>query len=81
MDKYLKAIYENGVFRPLEAVALPEHQAVTLAVHQDDHAAANAEDTRNAYDVAQESGLIGLIASAPADLSTNKTHFQGFGCE
>ena len=81
MAKYFKAIYENGVFRPLEAVALPEHQEVTLAVHEDDHAAANAKDTRNAYDLAQELGLIGLIANAPANLSTNKAHFQGFGGE
>jgi predicted DNA-binding antitoxin AbrB/MazE fold protein len=28
----LEAIYENGVFRPLRAVSLPEHQRVHLIV-------------------------------------------------
>jgi len=79
MDMHLKAVYENGVFRPLEAVTLPEHQEVTLAVHQGEPAP--AEDDRNAYDLAQELGLIGPVTEAPADLSTNKTHFQGFGGE
>ncbi len=77
MDKNLKAIYENGVFRPLEPVALSEHQTVTLAVRED--AAANTP--RNAYDAAQELGLIGMITDAPADLSTNKAYFEGFGVE
>ena len=77
MDKSLKAIYENGVFRPLEPVSLPEHQEVTLAVRE--HVAANAP--RNAYDAAQALGLIGLVTDAPADLSTNKAHFEGFGAE
>ncbi|MEZ5584160.1 MAG: antitoxin family protein [Candidatus Competibacteraceae bacterium] len=50
MDMLLKAVYENGVFRPLEAVTLPEHQEVTLAVHQDE--STPTEDDRNAYDLA-----------------------------
>ncbi len=77
MDKNLKAIYENGVFRPLEPVALPEHQTVTLAVRED----ASANTPRNAYDAAQELGLIGMITDAPADLSTNNAYFEGFGAE
>ncbi len=77
MDKNLKAIYENGVFRPLEPVTLPEHQEVTLAVCK----SVAANTPRNAYDAAQELGLIGLITDAPADLSTNKAHFEGFGAE
>ena len=32
MTKQLRAIYENGVFRPLEPVALAEHQEVMLSV-------------------------------------------------
>ncbi|MEE4376332.1 MAG: hypothetical protein HC808_19100 [Candidatus Competibacteraceae bacterium] len=31
--------------------------------------------------VAQELSLIGLIVDAPANLSNNKAHFQGFGGE
>ena len=29
----VEAIYRNGVFNPLEAVALPENQRVRLSVH------------------------------------------------
>lgn len=32
MTKHVSAIYENGVFRPLEPVALEEHQEVMLSV-------------------------------------------------
>lgn len=30
----LEAIYENGVFRPLQSVDLPEHQLVTVTIEQ-----------------------------------------------
>ena len=32
MTVQVKAIYENGVFRPLEAVDLPERQQVTVTI-------------------------------------------------
>lgn len=32
MEQQFKAIYEDGVFRPLEPVNLEEHQQVTLAI-------------------------------------------------
>ena len=32
MTRSLKAIYENGILRPLEPLALEEHQQVTLTV-------------------------------------------------
>jgi predicted DNA-binding antitoxin AbrB/MazE fold protein len=32
MITQLEAIYENGVFRPLQPVDLPEHQRVTLTI-------------------------------------------------
>jgi predicted DNA-binding antitoxin AbrB/MazE fold protein len=30
VDKQIEAVFENGVFRPLGPVDLPEHQRVTL---------------------------------------------------
>jgi predicted DNA-binding antitoxin AbrB/MazE fold protein len=36
MKKSVEAIYENGVFRPLEPVDLPEHQRVQLTVADED---------------------------------------------
>jgi hypothetical protein len=32
MSTQVKAIYENGVFRPLQTVQLPEHQEVTVTI-------------------------------------------------
>jgi predicted DNA-binding antitoxin AbrB/MazE fold protein len=32
MDYILEAIYENGVFRPLESLKLAEHQRVTITI-------------------------------------------------
>jgi predicted DNA-binding antitoxin AbrB/MazE fold protein len=32
MTTQVRAVYENGVFRPLEPVALEDHQEVTLSV-------------------------------------------------
>jgi predicted DNA-binding antitoxin AbrB/MazE fold protein len=36
MTRHLKAIYEGGVFRPLEPVAFAEHQEVSLLVEMPD---------------------------------------------
>jgi predicted DNA-binding antitoxin AbrB/MazE fold protein len=32
MSKQLDVIYENGVFRPLEPVDVPEHQRMTITI-------------------------------------------------
>jgi predicted DNA-binding antitoxin AbrB/MazE fold protein len=51
--KTIDAIYENGVFRPLKPISLPEHQRVGLSIHEDgddplaellDHTAADSLD-------------------------------------
>ncbi len=36
MSIQVKAIYEHGVFRPLDAVDLPERQEVTVTIHDAD---------------------------------------------
>lgn len=36
MKKSVEGIYENGVFRPLEPVDLPEHQRVQVTVADED---------------------------------------------
>jgi len=38
MTKTVPAIYENGVFRPLQPLTLPEHQQVHLLVTPEDPA-------------------------------------------
>jgi predicted DNA-binding antitoxin AbrB/MazE fold protein len=34
MSKQLDVIYENGVFRPLEPVDVPEHQRMTIMISE-----------------------------------------------
>lgn len=40
-----------------------------------------ARDTteRSAYDLAEDTGVIGAARQSPKDLSTNRLHFKGFG--
>jgi len=35
MSKPIEAIYENGILRPLEPLALEEHQRVTITIAED----------------------------------------------
>ena len=43
MTRHLKAIYEGGVFRPLEPVEIAEHQEVSLPVEMPDEQPPDAE--------------------------------------
>jgi predicted DNA-binding antitoxin AbrB/MazE fold protein len=43
MTRHLKAIYEGGVFRPLEPVEIAEHQEVSLLVEIPDEQPPDAE--------------------------------------
>jgi predicted DNA-binding antitoxin AbrB/MazE fold protein len=40
MTKTIHAIYENGVFRPIDPVDLPEHTAVEMELRVEDKTAA-----------------------------------------
>jgi predicted DNA-binding antitoxin AbrB/MazE fold protein len=42
MTRHMKAIYEGGVFRPLEPVEIAEHQEVSLLVETPDEAQSDA---------------------------------------
>ena len=35
MSTQIKAVYENGVFRPVQAIQLPEQQQVTVTIDTD----------------------------------------------
>lgn len=51
MTRHVRAIYENGVFRPLEPVTLNEQQEVTLTIG--DEPANNLADLATAFFGAQ----------------------------
>jgi len=49
MSRTIHAVFENGVFRPVEEVDLPEHEEVEITIHEDipaDAIARVAEDSR-----------------------------------
>ena len=43
MSIQVKAIYENGVFRPLESVRLPEREEVTVTIDRQGARSENSE--------------------------------------
>lgn len=77
MSQEIKAIFENGVFRPLEPIELNEHQQVTLQLL--DKPQERAEATETCFELANRLGILGVIDDAPEDLSTNPEYLQGFG--
>jgi predicted DNA-binding antitoxin AbrB/MazE fold protein len=78
MRRNLKAIYEHGVFRPLEALDLPERKQVTLTV-ADEFPPEAERPEESCFDLAARIGLVGVLRDLPEDLSTNRRHFDGMG--
>jgi predicted DNA-binding antitoxin AbrB/MazE fold protein len=66
----VKAIYENGVFKPTESVDLDERTEVTVLVPTE--ARADADDPTG-WKAAE--ALIGLIEDAPADMAECHDHY------
>jgi predicted DNA-binding antitoxin AbrB/MazE fold protein len=78
MSRNLHAIYENGVFKPLEPVNMEEHKRVTLRV--DEHNEHEQMEELSCYELAARFGLFEAASDeVPPDLSTNKIYFAGFG--
>ena len=44
MQKTIEAVYENGVFRPLQPVQLAEHQRVTVTIDAEEAATSGTLD-------------------------------------
>jgi AF2212-like protein len=65
----VKAIYENGVFKPTEPVQLEERTEVEVLVPTQ----APADDDPTGWAAAQ--ALIGFIDDAPADMAEHHDHY------
>jgi predicted DNA-binding antitoxin AbrB/MazE fold protein len=63
MTRHLKAIYEGGVFRPLESVEIAEHQEVSLLVETPDEEQADAETDMPIWEYAAQ-----LMRDIPEDV-------------
>jgi predicted DNA-binding antitoxin AbrB/MazE fold protein len=77
MSQHLKAIYEHGVFRPLEPVRLREHQEVTLVLETTEGRGAAAED-KPIWEVAED--LLRdipeeVLDSVPVDGAAQHDHY------
>jgi predicted DNA-binding antitoxin AbrB/MazE fold protein len=77
MSQHLKAVYEHGVFRPLEPVRLQEHQEVTLVLETAEVGGVVA-DHKRIWEVAED--LVRDIPaealdSAPADGAAEHDHY------
>jgi predicted DNA-binding antitoxin AbrB/MazE fold protein len=79
MIRHVKAIYENGVLRPLEPLELAESEVVSLAIDAPANEYSQERTGPTLFDVLDGAGLIGCIKDAPPDLSSNPNHLQGFG--
>jgi predicted DNA-binding antitoxin AbrB/MazE fold protein len=81
MMQQFPAIYEDGVFKPLVPLDIPEHQRVMVSVSGEiptSNQANNAGD-ESFLEAASRLGFVGSIKGTPPDLSTNKRHMEGFG--
>jgi predicted DNA-binding antitoxin AbrB/MazE fold protein len=80
MSQLIRAIYENGVLKPLEPLNLSEHQRVRVSVAADIGADQRSSGENGSFfDAANRLGYLGCIKNTPPDLSTNQQHMEGFG--
>lgn len=61
MPKTIRAVYENGVFKPAEKVNLPEHQPVEVVVPDD-------IPTHLIASVAEEAGSFSFLVHPEEDI-------------
>ena len=78
MSQHLRAIYEDGVFRPLEPVRLAEHQEITLVLETTENVASAADDARPIWEVA--AALVGdipddVLSGLPTDGAAQHDHY------
>jgi AF2212-like len=71
MTNAVKAIYENGVFKPKEPVQLQERTEVEVLVPT--QAPPDHDDDPTGWAAAE--GLIGFIDDAPADMAEHHDHY------
>ena len=78
MTQHLKAVYEDGVFRPLEPVQLKEYQEVTLVLETTEESAGPPAEDKPIWEVAAE--LVrdipeDVLSSVPTDGAAQHDHY------
>ena len=72
MTVTIKAIYENGVFKPREPIHLGEHTEVEVVIP-----AAAPSDAEDPTGWKATEALIGFIDDAPADMAEHHDEYLG----
>ncbi|WP_416274724.1 antitoxin family protein [Lamprobacter sp.] len=78
MHQHLRAIYEDGVFRPLEPVHIEEHQEVTLVLETTDSRQGNEAASLPIWEFAAELARdvpAEEWSSLPSDGATELDHY------
>ncbi len=82
MNYYVDAIYEQGMLKPLEPLALPDHARVKLRIESDDSAAVSNGGTEVNYPASSAPTLlerlqrvVGAVDDLPADSSSQLDHY------
>jgi len=65
MTRAIHAVFENGVFRPLEEINFPEHQEVEIIINGD-------ISTRNIAAIAEKAGSFDFLATPKENIYTIK---------
>ncbi len=80
MTQQVNAIYDHGVFKPLGPLDLNDQELVLLSVQKVNPEVGGVNNLEpTLFEVLDEVGLIGCVKDAPADLSSNPRHLEGFG--
>jgi predicted DNA-binding antitoxin AbrB/MazE fold protein len=80
MTQQVNAIYDHGVFKPLGPLDLNDQELVLLSVQKVNPEVGEVNNLEpTLFEVLDEVGLIGCVKDAPADLSSNPRHLEGFG--
>jgi predicted DNA-binding antitoxin AbrB/MazE fold protein len=75
---HIEAIYDHGVFRPIEPLALPEGTRVQLRVEQENGAeqpAANPAENELPTLLERMKDFVGTVHNLPPDSSVNLDHY------
>ena len=65
MTRAIHAVFENGVFRPLEKINLPEHQKVEIIIN-------GGISTRHIAAIAEKTGSFDFLADPKENIYTIK---------
>ncbi|MCI0464596.1 MAG: DUF104 domain-containing protein [Gemmataceae bacterium] len=85
MSTQLEAVYENGVFRPLQPVRLPEQQRVTVTIDEDIDAVDSADQVLFVLSAERWQAFCDALDAPPKDipalrkLLTEASLFDGNG--